>query len=116
MLVLSLGLWVYSFRFLTPPIRIYPQDIFDSPRFFSKSKEDRFCRPCSVHFPSAPTRTREILQQIDRIDEALRQGTTEQEEEDEGWDPELIWEPFPVSPDDETTFISESSDGVRIRD
>jgi hypothetical protein len=56
------------------------------------------------------------LQQIDRIDEALRQGTTEQEEEDEGWDPELIWEPFPVSPDDETTFISESSDGVRIRD
>jgi hypothetical protein len=50
-----------------------------------------------VHFPSAPTRTREILQQIDRIDEELRRGTAEQEEEEEGWDPELIWEPFPVS-------------------
>ncbi|KAG7570951.1 hypothetical protein FFLO_01149 [Filobasidium floriforme] len=84
-----------DFRFLTPPIRIYPQDIFDSPRFFSKSKEDRNCRPCSVHFPSAPTRTREILQQIDRIDEELRQGTAGQE--DEGWDPELIWEPFPMN-------------------
>lgn len=72
------------------------------------------CRPRSVHFPSAPTRTREILQQIDRIDEELRQGTAGQE--DEGWDPELIWEPFPVSPEMDTSSISESSDGIRIRD
>jgi hypothetical protein len=54
------------------------------------------------------------LQQIDRIDEGLRQGTVGQEAE--GWDPELIWEPFPVSPDIETIFIPESSDGIRIRE
>lgn len=69
-----------------------------------------------MHFPSAPTRTREILQQIDRIDEELRQGTAGQDDEDEGWDPELIWEPFPVSSDVDAVFISDSSGGIRFRD
>lgn len=80
---------------MTTPIRIYPDDVVSSHRLYEPA------RPKSLHFPTAPPRTKAILDQVERIDAGLRQ-----EGEDEGWSPELVWEPFPVSPEYEL-FINE---------
>lgn len=77
---------LFSFKFLTPSIRVWPQDLLDP-----RSHLFGPVRPRSLHFPVAPPRAGEIIKQVDEISEML------ESKGEARWSPELIWEPFPVS-------------------
>ena len=77
---------LFSFTFLTPSIRVWPQDLLDP-----RSHLFGPARPRSLHFPVAPPRAGEIIKQVDEISEML------ESKGEARWSPELVWEPFPVS-------------------
>lgn len=61
-----------SFEYLTPRIRITPNDLEDT----------KLARPSVLHFICSPTRANAIMAEVRAID---------------GWNPTTVFEPIPVS-------------------
>jgi hypothetical protein len=76
-----------SFYMPVPGVRIWPEDLVQSPSFFQPTK------PCIIHTTCSPERAAIITQQIDRIH--VKENAFD-------WTPALIWEILPVR----TAFVS----------
>jgi hypothetical protein len=67
-----LRVFSYSFKYLTPRVRITPNDLLNTP----------YEQPATLHFICSPTRAAVILSEVKAV---------------EGWNPITIYEPIPVS-------------------
>jgi hypothetical protein len=80
-----------SFEWVTPGIRIWPVDLLSS-KLWSLPGTSSPPGPDVVHFIGSPSRSVDVLSQIEAIHSGeLGHGFGK------GWDPTILFEPFPVS-------------------
>jgi hypothetical protein len=82
-------MFVVRFEWVTPPFRIWPKDLMSSKLWLMDGQPTP---PSILHFLGAPQRAIDVLDSIDAIAKGdVGDGSGK------GWDPQLVFEPVPVS-------------------